>query len=163
MDAFSLSLIYGVQGIEKKDKIFISLIVGIFHFIMPQIGLLLGELILNKIPLKHSIIVGIILIIISVEMIISSIKEEEKTFLLSIIGYLIFGLSVSIDSLTTGIGLSAITNNYILASVIFSLTSFLFTIVGLNIGNFLNIKYGKISTIIGGIILLLVGIFYIIN
>ena len=93
-------------------------------------------------------------------MIISSFKKEEKSFLLTIPSYLIFGLSVSIDSLTTGIGLSLITNKYVISSLIFAITSLSFTYLGVNIGDKLNQKYGKMSTIIGGTILLLLGILY---
>ena len=93
-------------------------------------------------------------------MIISSTKEQKEKFLLSLPGYLIFGLSVSIDSLTTGIGLPAITNNYLQAALTFSSASLIFTYIGLNLGNKLNQKYGKISTLIGGIILLTIGITY---
>lgn len=161
MDAFSLSLLYGTEGINRKDKVLLSIIVGIYHFIMPLIGLNIGSYITSRIIINTNILVGIILSIISIEMIISSFKEKEEKFLLSLPGYLLFGLSVSIDSLTTGIGLPAITNNYILSSLIFSVTSFFFTFLGLNLGNFLNQKYGKISTILGGIILLILGIIYI--
>ena len=104
---------------------------------------------------------GIILSLIAIEMIISSFKEKEEEFLLSIPGYLLFGLSVSIDSLTTGIGFPAITDKYVISALIFSVTSLLFTFLGLNLGNILNKKYGKISTVIGGSILLVIGLLYI--
>lgn len=160
MDAFSLALIYGTQGINKKHKVLLSIIVGIYHFVMPIIGLLIGIQIDKTIAFSSDIIVGIILLLIAIEMIISSTNEQKEKFLLSLSGYLIFGLSVSIDSLTTGIGLPAITNNYLQAALIFSLTSLIFTYIGLNLGNKLNQKYGKISTLIGGIILLTIGITY---
>ncbi len=161
MDAFSLALIYGTQGINKKDKIILSLIVGIYHFVMPLIGLSIGIYITNKLIINASILVGIILCLIAIEMIISSFKDEEEKFLLTLPGYLIFGLSVSVDSLTTGIGLPAITENYFLTATIFSITSLIFTYLGLNLGNILNKKYGKVSTIIGGSILFSLGIIYI--
>ena len=161
MDAFSLSLIYGTEGIKNKDKILLSVIVGIYHFIMPLIGLKLGSVITSKIIINTNILVGIILSLISIEMIISSFKNKEEKFLFSIPGYFLFGLSVSIDSLTTGIGLPAITDNYIITALIFSVTSLIFTFLGLNLGNILNQKYGKISTLIGGSILLILGIIYI--
>lgn len=161
MDAFSLALIYGTQGINKKDKIILSLIVGIYHFIMPLIGLSIGIYITNKLIINASILVGIILCLIAIEMIISSFKDEEERFLLTLPGYLIFGLSVSVDSLTTGIGLPAIAENYFLTATIFSITSLIFTYLGLNLGNTLNKKYGKVSTIIGGSILFSLGIIYI--
>ena len=161
MDAFSLALIYGTQGINKKDKIILSLIVGIYHFIMPLIGLSIGIYITNKLIINANVLVGIILCLIAIEMIISSFKDEEERFLLTLPGYLIFGLSVSVDSLTTGIGLPAITENYFLTATIFSITSLIFTYLGLNLGNILNKKYGKVSTIIGGSILFSLGIIYI--
>ena len=163
MDAFSLALIYGTQGIRKKDKLLLSIIVGIYHFIMPLVGLMLGIIIIKKISFSSQVIVGVILCIIAIEMIISTVKNKEEQFILNTLGYFFFGLSVSIDSLTTGIGLSAITNNYILSCLIFAIISFSFTILGLNVGNILNIKYGKLSTIIGGIILFIIGISYIIK
>lgn len=161
MDAFSLALIYGTQGITKKHKILLPLIVGIYHFIMPLIGVAIGTVITKKILVNPNIIVGIILSLIAIEMIISSFKEEDKKFLLTIPGYLLFGLSVSIDSLTTGIGLSLITQKYIFSSFIFAITSLSFTFFGLNIGDRLNKKYGRISTILGGIVLFVLGILYI--
>ena len=161
MDAFSLALIYGTEGITKKHKLLLSIIVGTYHFIMPLIGLTIGSYISSKIIINTDLLVGIILSLIAIEMLISSFKEEEEKFLNSLPGYLIFGLSVSIDSLTTGIGLPAITNNYFLTATIFSVTSFLFTYLGLNLGNILNQKYGKISTIFGGLILFILGITYI--
>lgn len=161
MDAFSLALIYGTQGIKKNHKILLSVIVGIYHFIMPLLGVIIGNIVALKILIKPSLLVGIILSLIAIEMIASSFKEEDKKFLLTVPGYLLFGLSVSIDSLTTGIGLSIITQKYLYSSLIFSITSLLFTYLGLCLGNKLNEKYGKISTIFGGLILLILGLVYI--
>ena len=163
MDAFSLALIYGTQGITKKDKLLLSLIVGIYHFIMPLIGVTIGNLITSKILINTNILVGAILSLIAVEMIISSFKETENKFLLTLPSYLVFGLSVSIDSLTTGIGLSLITKSYIFSSIIFCITSMLFTYLGLNLGDRLNRKYGKISTILGGAVLFVLGLLYILK
>lgn len=163
MDAFSLALIYGTQGLPKKHKLLLATIVGLYHLIMPLIGLTIGKYIENRIIFNSTIVVGIILSLIAIEMIISSFKETEEKFLISIPGYLIFGLSVSIDSLTTGIGLPAITNKSLLAASIFSIISFIFTYLGLNLGNILNKKYGKVSTLIGGLILLTIGITYILK
>lgn len=161
MDAFSLALLYGIEGIKRKEKLILSIIVSIYHFIMPLIGLIIGSFITSKIVFNSDILVGIILSLIAIEMIISSFKEKEENFLISIPGFLLFGLSVSIDSLTTGIGLPVITDKYILSSLIFSISSFLFTILGLNLGNILNQKYGKMSTIIGGTTLLILGLVHI--
>ena len=161
MDAFSLALIYGTQGISKRDKIILAIIVGMYHFIMPLIGLSIGSFLTDKIIINTNILVGVILSLIAIEMIISSFKDKEEKFLLSLAGYFLFGLSVSIDSLTAGIGLPAITNSFFSSALVFAITSTIFTYLGLNLGNILNKKYGKVSTMIGGLILLIIGIIYI--
>ncbi len=160
MDAFSLSLVYGTQNFNLKKELTLSTIVGCYHFIMPLIGLFFGNLITKYLIINVSIIVSIIFLLIGLEMIISSLKEKEEKLLLSIPGFFLFGLSVSIDSLTTGIGLKAINSNYLEVSLIFSIVSFLFTYLGLKLGNKLNEKFGKISTIFGGIILIILSIIY---
>ena len=160
MDAFSLALIYGTQSISKKNKIILSIIVGIYHFVMPLLGVFLGNIILKYLVINLSIVVSIIFLFIGIEMIISSIKDDSHDFVVSIFGFLIFGLSVSIDSFTTGIGLNVINNNYLEVSSIFCIVSGSFTYLGLILGNKLGSIFGKLSTIIGGVILIILGIIY---
>ena len=157
MDAFSLALVYGIIGLNKKQKITLSIIVGIYHFIMPLIGLNFGLLIDNISFINLHIISSIILIYIGVDLIISNFKEEEN-LIVNILGFIIFGLSVSIDSLTVGIGLKAITTNYILSSIIFSISILTFTYLGLILGNIIGKNIGKYAKIIGGIILITIAI-----
>lgn len=161
MDAFSLSLVYGTLNIDKKNKIILSFIVGIYHFLMPLLGLSIGLFIAKYLVLNLKYLVSIIFIIIGLELILSNIKEKEVVPLENIVSFLIFGLSVSIDSFTTGIGLNIINNNYLIVSTTFCLTSALFTYFGLNIGDKLSQKYGKISTICGGIVLIIIGLSYL--
>lgn len=157
MDAFSLALIYGISGISKKQRLALSIIVGIYHFIMPLNGLMLGIFIDNIKFINLDIIASVILIYIGIDLIISNFKEEE-TISLSRIGLLIFGLSVSIDSLTVGIGLKAITDNYLLASLTFSMCSMFFTYLGLVLGNLIGSRIGAYSKVAGGIILIVIAI-----
>ena len=158
MDAFSLSLVYGTLNIDKKNKIILSFIVGIYHFLMPLLGLSIGSFVAKYLVFNLKYLVSIIFITIGLELILSNTKEVP---LENIISFLIFGLSVSIDSFTTGIGLNIINNNYLTVSTTFCLTSCLFTYFGLNIGDKLSQKYGKISTICGGIVLIILGLSYL--
>lgn len=155
MDAFSLSLIYGIIGIKPKEKILLSLIVGIYHFIMPLIGLSFGSLINSISFINLHIIAAIILLYIGVDLIISNFKEEELPNI-SILGFILFGLSVSIDSLTVGIGLKAITNNYLLSSLVFSISSLIFTYIGLLLGNIIGKRIGNYAKTLGGIVLIII-------
>ena len=157
MDAFSLALIYGIQGISNKNKILLSIIVGIYHFIMPLIGLIFGTILDNINIISIDIIATLILIYLGIDLIISNIKKEDKIEI-SKSSFLIFELYVSIDSLTVGIGLKAITNNYLISSIIFSITSLTFTYLGLTLGNIIGKKIGSYSKIFGGITLIIIAI-----
>ncbi|MBP3920253.1 MAG: manganese efflux pump [Bacilli bacterium] len=162
MDAFSLSLAYGTLNLEKKYITKLSTIVGIYHFFMPLIGLTIGTLILKIIPINPNTITLAVLSFIGIEMIIDTFTCEEKIKKMSLKELILFGLAVSIDSFSVGIGLNAITKNYIISVFIFSITSFTFTYLGLILGKKINNLIGKISTLIGGIILIIIGIMYII-
>ena len=157
MDAFSLSLVYGMIGMNQKQKTFLSLIVGIYHFIMPLIGLIFGTILDSIDIIDIDIIASIILIYIGIDLIISNLKKEDGLELTKI-GFLIFGLSVSIDSLTVGIGLKAITDNYLISSIVFSLSSLFFTYIGLILGNIIGNKIGSYSKTIGGVVLIVIAI-----
>ena len=113
MDAFSLSIVYGTLNLSNKIKNFLSITVGIFHFIMPLLGSILGLFIVNHIISNPDILVGIIFTVLSIEMLLN-IKEldEEKKDFKSLANAFIFGFSVSIDSFSVGIALG--THNEIL-------------------------------------------------
>lgn len=161
MDAFSLSLAYGTLGLNKNKILQLSVIVGIYHFIMPILGMLIGGKLLKFLPIRPIWIVFFILTLIGIQMIIESFKEEKKVSNMGLIELLMFGFAVSIDSFSVGIGLEAISNNYFLCSFCFSLSSFSFTYLGLILGKKINSLIGKISTILGGSVLILIGIIYL--
>lgn len=161
MDAFSLALLYGTCGFSLSRQILISCIVGVFHFFMPLIGFWFGSFILKSFQIYSNILVGIIFGIIGVDMILSVRKEEKIDMIYGVVGYLLFGFTVSIDSLTTGIGLSVITSHYYMAVIIFMLCSGIFTFLGFLLGNRLNLCFGKYATLLGGIIMILLAIMYI--
>ncbi len=159
MDAFSLSMAYGTMNISKKDSIILSFIVGIYHFFMPIFGYFLGDLIMDYIPFSPIIIVFTILLLVGIQMIYESFKTDENLKKLDIIGMMFFGLAVSIDSFS--IGISNIFDNYIYSSFIISISSIMFTFLGLRLGNRLNKFFGKTATIIGGITLILLAFYYL--
>lgn len=163
MDAFSLSLAYGTISLSKKDINTLSIIVGLYHFFMPILGMLLGRFITDIVHIGGDLIVLVIFAFIGINMIIDSFKKEDKVNKMMLGEMILFGLAVSIDSFSVGIGITSISNNFLLCSLIFSITSALFTYFGLILGNKLNKLVGKLSTIIGGVTLILLGITYFVK
>lgn len=161
MDTFSISLSIGTYNIQKIKMLFLSILVGIFHFFMPLIGTFLGYKITSILNINVNFLLGLILIIIGIEMLIDLFKEEEKLFNINIFNMLLISLSVSLDSFSTGLGLHAITNNFFLSSFIFSICASSFTFIGLLIGKYSNKKIGIFANILGIIILFILGIIHI--
>lgn len=158
MDTFSLSILYGTIKLSNKKIYMLSIIVGFFHFIMPLLGNLIGSVVLSKLLFDSDIVVGIIFILIAVEMLVG---KEEVMGLDSLYAFLLFGVSVSLDSFSVGLGISTITLYPFFAYIIFSLVSLLFTFLGLKFGRFLSEKLGRISTFFGAFILVFLGVLYI--
>ncbi len=163
MDAFSLSLAYGTLNINKRDILSTAIIVGIYHFFMPLLGNAVGNLILKILPVPPNVIVFVVLVFIGIQMIIEGIKGKEEVKELSLVEKILFGLAVSIDSFSVGIGLSSISTKQLFCSALFSLSSLLFTYFGLILGKKINRRVGNISTIVGGCVLIIIGIFYFFN
>ena len=160
MDAFSLALAYGTLNLNKKDIYKLSLVVGVYHFFMPLLGLFFGNIILKYVS-NPNFLVFVILFIIGIEMIYETFKEEDIKNIVSFRQILLFGLAVSIDSFSVGIGLNVISKNYLYCSTIFSIFSLSFTYLGLILGKKINNIIGKTSTIIGGLILIVIAFMYL--
>lgn len=162
MDTFSLSLSYGMLNISKKDVLRISIFVGIFHFLMPLLGNICGEMLFKIIPIEEKTLIGIIFLTISVDIIFSMFKEKEISPIKTIIDILLFSFTVSIDSFATGTCLDVFNMNSLFIVSIFMIVSFLFTYLGLSFGVSLHNKIGKISELIGLILLITLSFFYLV-
>ena len=161
MDTFSLSLSYGLFNLKKNEILKISITVGLFHFIMPLLGNLLGDFILKILPVSEKIIIGIIFLLISFDLIISLFKNEEIKPINNNLDILIFSTTVSIDSFSTGIALDVFGVSNLLVVFIFMIFSFLFTFLGLSTGKILHDIIGKNAEYIGIIMLLSLSLFYL--
>ena len=161
MDAFSLSLAYGTLNLEKKYIHLLSIIVGIYHFTMPLLGMWIGNFILRLLPISTNMIVFAVLTLIGIEMIIESFKDNRSVSFMRLSELLVFGLAVSLDSFSVGLGLGTIYRSPLVCAIIFSISAGLFTYTGLYFGKKINAWIGKISTVIGGIILIVMGLLYL--
>lgn len=160
MDAFSLSLSLGTTNPRKKTIIKTSIIVGVFHFIMPILGYFLGYAFKYRIP-NINILTFVLFLILSIEMYKS--KNEENNSILNNLNILLIAFSVSIDAFTVGIAFGLNNELVLISSTIFSIISLIITYLGLTLGKTLKTKYKKFSTYLGIILLLIVAIKYLLN
>lgn len=161
MDTFSLSLSLGTLGNQNRYLSLFPALVGIFHFFMPLLGNFIGMKIIMLFNVASNILLGLILIFLGVNLAINYFKNDdiEVHFRIWSISFLAF--SVSIDSFTVGLAISDITKNYLLASTIFALCSAAFTFLGITIGKYCNNLIGKYASMVGILLLLVLGIMHL--
>ena len=162
MDGFSLAVAYGTNGINKNKAIILSCLVGLFHFFMPNLGSIIGHSFLKGFLLYSNIITGVVFLFLSIQMCLSLKEEEKIQQLTNLVEMIFFALAVSIDSFSLGIALSLRNSNLIVAGTIFMIISFLFTLAGLILGKYLG-KTGKVSKVIGILILVCFSVKYLFN
>lgn len=162
MDTFSLSLGVGMFHVSNKKALKLAIIVGIMHFVMPFLGMILGEQLIHIFEIKYDVLLGFILILISLQMVVDIIRHEEEKFDLSFLGMFLFAFGVSLDSFSLGLGLKAITSNIYLAMSVFAICSSLFTYLGIVVGRFANKLLGIYANVLGAIILFVLGFMHLI-
>ncbi len=155
MDAFSISLGMGMYRLRFKQMLNIGLVVGIFHILMPLLGMIAGRFLSEKFDAVASYIGGGLLLILGVQMIWSSFKKESESLITPVgFGLLLFALSVSLDSFSVGLTLGIYGARTLLVLICFGVGAMLLSWLGLIIGRRVQGLLGQYSEVLGGAILL---------
>lgn len=153
MDAFTLAFSYGIKKVDNKSLIITPIVTGIFHFIMPLMGNIIGIPLFEYTLIKPRYILFLVFLIISIDMFINFFNENPKLRNLNIAGIILFAFSVSFDSFSVGLGINYICSNVVLSVSIFCFVSMLFTFLGFMLGKFLSQKIGKYAFLFGSLVL----------
>jgi manganese efflux pump family protein len=155
MDAFSISLGMGMYRLRFKQMLNIGLIVGIFHILMPLLGMIAGRFLSEKFDTVASYIGGGLLLILGVQMIWSSLRKESESLITPVgFGLLLFALSVSLDSFSVGLTLGIYGARTLIVLICFGAGAMLLSWLGLIIGRRVQGLLGQYSEVLGGAILL---------
>jgi putative Mn2+ efflux pump MntP len=175
MDAFSISVANGIVEPEmKKFRMFkIAGVYAVFQFIMPVLGWLLVTTVAEMFSVFHKFIPWIALILllfIGGKMVFEGIrdkkqgykkeKEEVKEAKKLTWGALIVqGVATSIDALSVGFTIADYSFlRAFAASLIIGAVTLVICLLGLIFGKKIGGKFVSTATIIGGVILILIGI-----
>lgn len=159
-DAFAVSVCKGLslKQLSIKKIITISLYFGISQGLMPILGYTIGNTFENIITKIDHWIIFVLLVTIGTNMIRESFEKEEKhNDLVDFKTMLPLSIATSIDSLAIGITFSFLKVNILSSSLIITIITFITSIIGVKIGNIFGTKYKKGATILGGIILIIIG------
>lgn len=165
MDAFAVSICKGLS--LKKARLREMTICGgwfgSFQALMPLIGFFLGALFYNAISAFDHWIAFALLALIGANMLKEAFEKkcdcEEQSADLGFKTMFVMAIATSIDALAVGISLAMAGNvNIWIAITCIGITTFLFSALGVKIGNVFGAKFEKKAEAAGGIILILLGL-----
>ncbi len=159
MDAFSIGIGMGMFKLRLRQVFYIGLTVGIFHVIMPLLGMIAGRFLSETFGTFATYAGGILLMVLGIQMFWSSFKDDDQTLVAPVgFGLLLFALSVSLDSFSVGLSLGIFGARTAVTVACFGIAATLLTWLGLMIGRKFQGVIGAYSEALGGSILFLFGV-----
>lgn len=164
MDAFAVAICKGLcmPRIRWRDALLIALFFGGFQALMPLIGWAAGSLFASYITaIDHWIAFGL-LAFIGGKMLWDAFHEdgEEKACdtHLDLRELTMLAIATSIDALAVGITFAFLGVDIWSAIAVIGITTFVLSLIGVVVGNQFGSRFEKPATIVGGIVLILIGI-----
>ena len=167
MDAFSVSVANAISNpkMKKRKMLIVAGTFGGFQFLMPLIGWLCVNTVVNYFKAFEKAVPYIALILllyIGGKMIFDSLKKDENEKEEAKLGagtLIIQGIATSIDALSVGFTIQKYDFlSALIACIIIFAVTFIICIAGLIIGKNFGNKYSRRAEIMGGIILIAIGI-----
>ena len=166
MDAFSVSLANGLNNpkMKKGKMLLVAGIFAVFQGIMPMIGWFCVHNLVNYFKAFEKFIPWIalgLLVYIGGNMLLEGIKGEEEddnSKELTLKALMVQGVATSIDALSVGFTIADYNFSMALLCVlVIAVVTFIICFVGIIIGKKVGMKFAGKASIMGGIILILIG------
>lgn len=165
MDAFAVSICkgLGMKEVNLKVAVVLALFFGGFQALMPLIGWALGSQFLGIIgPIDHWV-AFVLLAVIGGKMLWEAFREDagegdgKPADRIDLGEFLILAIATSIDALAVGISFAALSVDIVPSVALIGVATFAFSIAGVFVGNFFGSRYEKPASIVGGVVLILIG------
>lgn len=162
-DAFAVSMCKGLamKKASWKAGVICGLWFGGFQALMPLIGYYLGSIFADTIAIVAPVIAFILLALIGANMLKEAFTKDEcedsQDGDLSFKTMLVLAIATSIDALAGGLSIALDVEgdvNIFVTVTMIGITTFLFSAVGVKIGNVFGSRYEKPSQIAGGVLLI---------
>ena len=163
MDAVAVSVSNGIADHKMKwgKVLLISGAFGLFQGLMPFLGCLLGSLFARFIEIIAPYLAFVLLGFIGGKMLFDGLKgdEDSEVSSLGFLALLIQGIATSIDALSVGCTISEYGwQMAFVCALIIAFVTFFICMAGLFLGKKFGTKLSGKATILGGIILIIIGI-----
>lgn len=162
MDAFAVAVCKGLTlcKVKLSHAVTVGLYFGIFQALMPLIGYFLASTVASKIADYSFYIAFALLLLIGANMIREAIKGDDDTCTVSLSfkEMVPLALATSIDALAVGVSFALVDVEIFSSVGLIGITTFLLSAIGVALGTFVGSKFRKVTTIIGGSVLVLMGV-----
>lgn len=163
MDASAVSLVAAASGYAKDPRsVFrLSFHFGLFQFLMPIIGWMLGRSVVRYIFSIDHWIAFCLLAFVGIKMIRSGLKPPEQSLKNDPSRgntLVMLSIATSIDALAIGLSLAVLKVNIWYPSAVIGLITAVLSLTAIKLGNQMGILLGHRMEIIGGIILVAIGL-----
>ena len=165
MVAFAGSICKGLgrKEVNPKVAVVLALFFGGFQALMPLIGWALGSQFLGIIgPIDHWV-AFVLLAVIGGKMLWEAFREDadegdgKPADRIDLGEFFILAIATSIDALAVRISFAALSVDIVPSVALIGVTTFAFSIAGVFVGNFFGSRYEKPASIVGGVVLILIG------
>ena len=162
MDAFAVSICKGLalQRVSWKECCIAGAWFGGFQALMPLLGYLLGTQFERLVTSVDHWITFVLLGIIGGNMIREALSKDEDKLdgSLAFKAMLLLAIATSIDALAVGITFAFLQVAIVPSITIIGLTTFVISFAGVAVGHFFGARFEKPATIVGGVVLILIGV-----
>ena len=161
MNACAVSVCKGlsVQKAQPRHMVIVGVYFGGFQALMPAIGYLLGVSFQSMIERFDHWIAFVLLALIGANMIKESREcADELDCSFTFKAMLPLAVATSIDALAVGVTFAFLQVNIVPAVLFIGVTTFVFSAIGIKVGNVFGAKYKSKAEMAGGIVLILMGL-----
>ncbi len=165
MDAFAVAVCkgLGMRKVNVRTAAVLALFFGVFQALMPLIGWFLGSQLMWLIePVDHWV-AFVLLAFIGAKMLWEVAHDEgscdsEDTSRIDLREFTMLAVATSIDALAVGISFAVLSVSIVPAALLIGLVTFTLSLVGVAVGHFFGSRYEKPASIVGGVVLIIIGL-----
>ena len=168
VDAFVCSVISGKKRLESTQRLVTGLTIagsfGFFQFLMPVIGFVAGITLQKHFASVDHWVAFVLLAFIGGKMLWEAFHEEdegcdcEDTSEIDLREFLVLAVATSIDALAAGISFAALSVDIVPTVALIGVITFALSFAGVAVGHFFGARYEKPASIVGGVVLILIGL-----
>jgi putative Mn2+ efflux pump MntP len=157
---FAAAIAIGVSGTDRRLRLRVGLVFGLFEAGMPIVGLLIGHGLAGRLGSAGRILGGVLLGMAGIYTIVTCLRREGSRQPVPMgTGRLVWtGAALSLDNLVIGFALGAYDVSILAAALVIGTVSVALSIAGLELGGRLGVALGERAEVVGGAVLVVVGV-----